>query len=97
MPRDPHGAERPSDADDRAVRASTAMAYIVAVAGALGATVALREREFITALLVLTTTLGVAALLAATGTLLRALRDIERRIRMLEQQPPDGSGQSASR
>jgi hypothetical protein len=60
------------------------MAYVVAVVGAAAATLALREGELTDAILVLTTTLGVAALLAATGTLLRALGDVERRLARLE-------------
>jgi hypothetical protein len=84
MPHDPYGADRPSSADATAARAASLMAYVVAVAGALGATLSLREGDVVAALLVLTSTLGVAALLAATGTLLRALRDVERRLRALE-------------
>jgi hypothetical protein len=88
MPSDPSEADRPSSADATAARAASLMAYVVAVAGALGATLSLREGDVVAALLVLTTTLGVAALLAATGTLLRVLRDIERRLRALERQGP---------
>jgi len=84
MPSDPPTDGRPTDSDATAARAATMMAYIVAVAGALGATLSLREGDLVAALLVLTTTLGVAALLAATGTLLRALRRIEHRLRALE-------------
>lgn len=67
-----------------AARAAVIIAYAVALVGAGGATIALREGEVVAALLVLTSTLGVAALLAATGTLLRGLRDVERRLRRLE-------------
>jgi NAD/NADP transhydrogenase alpha subunit len=67
-----------------AARAATLMAYVVAVVGAGAATLSLRAGETIPAVLVLTTTLGVAALLAATGTLLRGLRDVERRLRRIE-------------
>lgn len=67
-----------------AARAAVIIAYAVALVGAAGATVALREGEVVAALLVLTSTLGVSALLAATGTLLRGLRDVERRLRALE-------------
>ena len=84
MDPDLSGADRPSRADATAARAAVIMAYAVAVAGALGATVALRASDTVAALLVLTTTLGVAALLAATGTLLRSLRDIERRLTRIE-------------
>jgi hypothetical protein len=67
-----------------AARAATMMAYVVAVAGAGSATILLRAGEVTGAVLVLTTTLGVAALLASTGTLLRGLRDVERRLRRIE-------------
>lgn len=67
-----------------AARAATLMAYVVAVVGSGGATLALREGDAITAVLVLTVALGVAALLASTGTLLRALRDVEQRLRRIE-------------
>jgi hypothetical protein len=67
-----------------AARAATLMAYVVAVVGAGAATIALREGDVTQAVLVLTTTLGVSALLAATGTLLRGLRDVERRLRRIE-------------
>jgi hypothetical protein len=73
----------PADAAT-AARAAVIIAYAVALVGAAGATLALREGEVVAALLVLTSTLGVAALLAATGTLLRGLRDVERRLRRLE-------------
>lgn len=67
-----------------AARAATLMAYVVSLVGAGAATLALRAGELVPAVLVLTTTLGVAALLAATGTLLRGLRDVEQRLRRLE-------------
>jgi Mg2+/citrate symporter len=67
-----------------AARGSAVMAYVVALVGAGAATWALRAGELIPAVLVLTTTLGVAALLAATGTLLRGLREVERRLRRIE-------------
>ena len=73
-----------SAASATAARAAVIIAYAAALVGAAGATVALREGEVVAALLVLTSTLGVAALLAATGTLLRGLRDVERRLRALE-------------
>ncbi len=69
---------------ERSARAAVIIAYAVALVGAAGATLALREGEVVAALLVLTPTLGVTALLAATGTLLRGLRDVERRLRALE-------------
>jgi hypothetical protein len=69
---------------ERSARAAVIIAYAVALVGAAGATLALREGEVVAALLVLTPTLGVAALLAATGMLLRGLRDVERRLRALE-------------
>ncbi len=94
----PHEPVRPSDPDDTvAVRATTIMAYAVAVAGAFGATLSLREGETIAAVLVLTSTLGVAALLAATGTLLRGLRRVEQRLRALERAVPDAGPASAPR
>jgi len=67
-----------------AARAAVLMAYVVAIVGAGAATLALRGGDLVTAVLVLTTTLGVAALLAATGTLLRALQDVERRLGRIE-------------
>jgi len=73
-----------SAASATAARAAVIIAYAAALVGAAGATVALREGEVVAALLVLTSTLGLAALLAATGTLLRGLRDVERRLRALE-------------
>ena len=69
---------------ERSARAAVITAYAVALVGAAGATLALREGEVVAAMLVLTPTLGVSALLAATGTLLRGLRDVERRLRALE-------------
>lgn len=81
------GPNAPRPARDEAVtaaRAALIVAYAVALVGAGAATLSLREGELVTALLVLTTTLGVAALLAATGTLLRGLRDVESRLRRLE-------------
>jgi hypothetical protein len=91
MSHDPRNDARPSTADATASRAAVIMAYAVAVAGALAGTLALRAGDVVTAVLVLTTTLGVAALLAATGTLLRALREIERRLRRLEEAGPDSA------
>ena len=96
MPHDPSGSARTSQADATASRAASMMAYVIAVAGALGATVSLREGDVVAAILVLTTTLAVAALLAATGTLLRAVRDVERRLRALEQRDPGGRGDDPS-
>jgi hypothetical protein len=93
LPPDGH----PTDSDVIAARAATMMAYVVALAGALAATLSLRDGRLVDALLVLTTTLGVAALLAATGTLLRALRRIERRLRALERGGPSGDPGSAPR
>ena len=75
-----------------AARAATMMAYVVALVGAAAATLALRAGDVVQSVLVLTTTLGVAALLAGTGTLLRALLDVRRRLGRIE----DGLG-SASR
>lgn len=67
-----------------AARAAVIVAYAVALVGAGAATLALRDGDVVSAALVLTTSLGVAALLAATGTLLRGLRDIERRLGRVE-------------
>jgi hypothetical protein len=84
--------DRPTGRTDRpetatAARAAVLMAYAVAIVGAGAATLMLREGDLPAAVLVLTTTLGVAALLAATGTLLRALRDVERRLQRIESRP----------
>lgn len=68
-----------------AARAALIIAYAVALVGAAAATLALRRGDVVDAVLVLTTSLGVSALLAATGTLLRGLRDIERRLARVEQ------------
>jgi hypothetical protein len=67
-----------------ASRAATLMAYVVGVVGAGAATLALRAGEPVDAALVLTVSLGVAALLAATGTLLRSIEGLERRLRRIE-------------
>ena len=67
-----------------AARAATGMAYVVALVGAGVATWSLRSGAVVEAVLVLTVSLGVTALLAATGTLLRALRDVEARLRRLD-------------
>lgn len=85
-PRTPTGSPT-SDVPDRAAtaaRASVIVAYAVALVGAGGATLSLREGDVVAAVIVLATTLGVSALLAATGTLLRGLRDVERRLRRIE-------------
>lgn len=67
-----------------AARAATIVAYAVALVGAGAATLALRDGDPVSGALVLTTSLGVAALLAATGTLLRAIRAVEQRLARLE-------------
>ena len=67
-----------------AARAATGMAYVVALVGAGAATWTLRAGEVVEAVLVLAVSLGVTALLAATGTLLRGLRDVETRLRRVE-------------
>ena len=67
-----------------AARAAVIVAYTVAVVGAGAATWSLREGDASGAVVVLATSLGVAALLAATGTLLGALRDVERRLARVE-------------
>lgn len=80
MPPDPDGAQRTAVA----ARAAVIIAYAVAVVGAGAATWSLREGDVSGAVVVLATSLGVAALLAATGTLLGALRDVERRLARVE-------------
>lgn len=67
-----------------AARAATGTAYVVALVGSGAAAWALRSGDVVEAILVLTVSLGVTALLAATGTLLRALRDVEARLRRVE-------------
>ena len=76
----------PTETEQTAVaaRAATGMAYVVALVGAGAATWTLRAGEVVDAVLVLTVALGVTALLAATGTLLRGLRDVEMRLRRVE-------------
>ena len=69
-----------------AARAATFMAYVVAVTGAGAATLSLRAGALVEAALIVTVSLGVSALLAATATLMRALRAVEERLRRLEQQ-----------
>ena len=76
----PTGTERTAVA----ARAATGMAYVVALVGAGAGTWALRSGDVVEAVLVLTVSLGVTALLAGTGTLLRALRDVEARLRRVE-------------
>ena len=83
----PNGAARTSVA----ARAAVIVAYTVAVVGAGAATWSLREGDVGGAVVVLTTSLGVAALLAATGTLLGALRDVERRLARVEDELRRGS------
>jgi hypothetical protein len=72
------------DRTSTAARAAVLIAYAVGVVGAGAATLLLRDGAIADAVVVLATTLGVAALLAATGTLLTALRDVERRLRDVE-------------
>lgn len=76
----------PSDPAPTAVaaRAATLMAYVVGIVGAGAATLALRSGAVVDAALVLAVSLGVAALLAATGTLLRGIERLERRLRRIE-------------
>ena len=81
--------DRPESPAGIAARAALIVAYAVALVGAGAATLSLREGEVVDAVIVLTTTLGVAALLAATGTLLRGLRDVERRLGRLEDRRSD--------
>ena len=81
-----YAAEMPTGPEQTAVaaRAATGMAYVVALVGTGAGTLALRSGDIVEAVLVLTVSLGVTALLAATGTLLRALRDVEARLRRVE-------------
>lgn len=72
------------DRTDVAARAATGMAYVVALVGTGSGTLALRAGDGTEAILVLTMSLGVTALLAAIGTLLRAIRDVERRLHRVE-------------
>ena len=83
----PSPQDGPTSAERTAVaaRAALIVAYAVALVGAAAATLALRAGDVVDAVLVLTTSLGVSALLAATGTLLRGLRDVERRLERVEQ------------
>jgi len=67
-----------------AARAATLMAYVVALVGAGVGTLALRDGDLPTAVLVWTTTLGVAAVLVGMGTLLRAVLHLTGRVRALE-------------
>jgi len=67
-----------------AARAAMLVAYAVALVGSGAATWSLRAGDLAEATVVLTTSLGVAALLAATGTLLEGLRAVERRLRDVE-------------
>lgn len=81
-------ARTPSTTEQSAVaaRAAVIVAYTVAIVGAAAATWALREGDVGGAVVVLATSLGVAALLAATGTLLGALRDLDRRLARIEEE-----------
>lgn len=78
----------PSGSEQTAIaaRAANGMAYVVALIGAGAATWSLRSGAAVEAILVLTVSLGVTALLAATGTLLRGLRDVERRLASVEEE-----------
>ena len=82
--------DRPEGPAGVAAHAALIVAYAVALVGAGAATLSLREGEVVAAVLVLTTSLGVSGLLAATGTLLRGLRDVERRLARLEDRRSDG-------
>jgi hypothetical protein len=76
----PSGPSEPGRDLGIATRAATGLAYAVALAGAAGATLALRDGEIVAALVLLVVTLAVAALLAAVSTLLRSLERIEARL-----------------
>jgi len=75
-----------------ASRAATIMAYAIALVGAGGGTLALRDGDLAAALIVWTTSLAVAAVLVGLGTLLRALRDVSRRLSVLERRIDRASG-----
>jgi hypothetical protein len=64
----------------RAARATAILAYGVGLAGAGGATLSLRQGDLATALLVLTTTLAVAATLVGVGRLLTEVRALGARL-----------------
>lgn len=78
------GGPRGTEPTAVAARAAVIVAYAVALIGAAAATLSLRDGDVVGAVLVLTTSLGVAALLAATGTLLRGLHAVERRLARIE-------------
>lgn len=75
-----------------ATRAATIMAYAIALVGAGGGTLALRDGDLPAALIVWTTSLAVAALLSGLGTLLRATRDVTRRLTRLERRIDRATG-----
>jgi len=79
-PSDPRSTGGPTVA----ARATTILAYAVALAGAGGATLALRAGDLAGALIVLTTTLAVAATLVGVGTLLRELERVTVRLTAIE-------------
>jgi hypothetical protein len=68
-----------------ATRAARIMAWAVAVAGTGGGTLALRDGDLATALVVWTTTLAVAAVLVGTATLMRAVEALTARVGALEE------------
>jgi hypothetical protein len=73
---------------DVASRATTLIAYAVALVGTGGGTLALRDGDLATALIVWTTSLAVAATLVGVGTLLRAVAGLSRRMATLERTLP---------
>lgn len=75
-----------------ATRAATIMAYAIALVGAGGGTLALRDGDLSAALIVWTTSLAVAAVLVGLGTLLRAVRDVTRRLTVLERRLDRATG-----
>ncbi len=76
-----HAAERELAV---ATRAARIIAWTVAVAGTTGGTLALRDGDVPTALLVWTSTLAVAAVLVGTATLMRSVGTLAARVASLE-------------
>jgi len=67
-----------------ASRAARIIAWAVAIAGTGGGTLALRDGDLASALVVWTTTLAVAAVLVGTATLMRAVHVLAARVGALE-------------
>lgn len=83
-----HGDVPPAAADRElavAARAARIIAWAVAIVGTGGGTLALRDGDLGTALVVWTTSLAVAAVLVGTATLMRAVAALADRVTGLEQ------------